>query len=64
MKLNVIKNTFTKIINLRFIKKIKKIKFPIRNHRLKKNTHSDHINKSNYILCNIFFITIFGKKSL
>ena len=47
MKLNVIKNTFIKIINLRFIKKIK---FPIRNKKLKKNTNLDHINNSNYIL--------------
>ena len=47
MKLNVIKNTFIKIINLRFIKKIK---FPIRNKKLKKNKNLDHINNSNYIL--------------
>ncbi len=47
MKLNVIKNTFIKIINLRFIKKIK---FLIRNKKLKKNKNLDHINNSNYIL--------------
>ena len=53
MKLNVIKNTFTKINNFRFIKKIKQIKFPKRNDNLKKNTKLDHINNSNYTLSTI-----------